>query len=181
MPAKYYYDGANAKRIRTFTREQVMAVLTTALADAGYEIGEDENQIPMLKSGRSAEDRFKVAEPFVYFVNRPTRVERHQVVGHDDGKAHSGRKFSWTFLIQASAGKMSGEATDEAIKGSDDELMDAIRNAFEENYRYFRDTLHFYEMTIAPNDEIREGSGLNPLLLTFYNLTRMDTDEFITT
>lgn len=178
MGNKYYYDGADAKKIRTVTRDAVLAVMQVALQQAGYTIGEEDGQWPLFKSGRSAETRYQRSEPFVFLAQRPTKSVHHKVLGHDDGLTHSGRKYAWTFLLQASAGKQTGETTDEQMKTADDDLMDLILDAFETRYAYFRDTLKFSDMNIAPTDEVREGGGLNPLTLTFTNITRLANDEF---
>jgi hypothetical protein len=178
MGVQYYYDGADARRIRSVTRNAVLEVLREILLEADYEIGEDDGELPLFKSGKAAESRYQRAEPFVYLAQNKTKGEPKNVLGHDDGLTHSGVKYEWSFVLQASAGKQSGETTDEQISIADDELMDVILTGFRERYAYFRDTLHFMEMNIVPSDEAREGGGLNPLALTFYNYTRLATDQF---
>lgn len=176
MGTKYYQDGANARRIRAYTREKVLEVLTSALEDGGYTIGEDEGELPLFKSGKAAAARNQEAEPFVLLAQNPTKSERCRVLGHDDEQGHSGKRFMWTFILQASAGKQSANITDEQKKDADDELMDVIRDAFESRYEYFRNQLFFNDIEINPSDQYKENAGLNPLTLTFYNYTRMATD-----
>lgn len=181
MPTKYYYDGDEAKNIRGFTRTKVLETLEEILTEAGIAVGDQPGRVPVCKSSTRAADRLQRQQGFVLFLMRPTIEERHQVLGHDDGKAHSGRRYTWTFLIQVSRGKVGGETTNETRITADDDLMDTINDGFNNRYAQFRDELFFRDMTIAPSDDPREAGGmLNPLVLRFTNLTRLEADEFIT-
>lgn len=178
MAYKDYYDGVEAQKIRQVVMDEIIGVVVDGMAEKGHPVGEKDGEVEIYKSGAAAIARFQDKEPFVFIARRPVRNERVKVLGHDDDQAHSGRKMYWSFVIQCSAGKNSGEWTDEMIKEADDEMIDEIRDIFETRYRYFREKLHFMDMSIAPADEPTDRGGVNPLILTFYNYIRMPVDEF---
>lgn len=179
---QYYLDGTNAKNVRSYVRGKVLLAATQIVTAAGMTVGQGAGQIPVLKSSKAASNRLQSGQGFLLFLMRPTPPpERYQILGHDDNKAHSGRKYLWTFVIQVSKGNIGGEVTSEKTVTSDDAMMDLVLSGFQEKYVEFREELFFRDLVISPSDDPREGGGvLNPLTLSFSNIVRMPQDEFIT-
>lgn len=173
----YFYEGTDARQIRSVTRQKVFDTLTTALTGMGLTVGE--NDLVLLKSGEAAAKRYKEGKAFLYFSMKPTKTTRCRVLGSDNA-VHSGEKHEWTFVIMVSKGNIGGKVTAEETVAADDVLMDEVRAALSESYVAFRNTLHFYNMKAVFRDDSRTGSLLNPLELTFYNKTRLPEDTFIT-
>jgi hypothetical protein len=176
MGTKYYRDGTEARRIRAFTREKVLEVLTEILEEAEYSVGEEDDGVPLFRSGKAATERYREGKAFLLLAQNPTKAERCRVIGHDDELSHSGKRFMWSFIIQVSPGKSSSNITDEAKKLADDELMSVLQAGLEERYAHFRDELKFMQMSVEPADSFRENGGLNPLELKFYNYIRLASD-----
>lgn len=181
MPTtKYYYDGESADNIMSITREAVLAVLEESLETAGLTIGEEDDELDLLVSADAAYNRYQQGGAFAYLLQLPAKTTRHQVLGHDDDAAHSGRKHEWQFMIQVSKGKIEGKVTPEQRAEADHELMDIVRSSFEKKFLYFRDELFFSGLQINPAGQAQQNSNiLNPMTLTFYNLTRMAEDELL--
>jgi hypothetical protein len=172
----YYYEGADGQTIRALTRQKVLDKVTAILTALGHTVGNGDGQFALLKTREAAAARYKAGQPFLYFARRTVKVTPKRVVD-GGGAGHPGRKYEWGYLILVSQGNIGGNTTSEQSEASTDTLMDQVRDALEESYTYFRD-LNFYKFAVGQLDDNREtGLGVEPILITFYNTIRLQTEE----
>ncbi len=79
-----------------------------------------------------------------------------------------------------SNGKVGEANTGDQVSASDDVLIDAVRDGLEAQYVRFRDELSFMGLTVEQADKpSTSGSALNPLMISFTNTIRLETDSFL--
>jgi len=170
-----HYEGEEARKIRALTKRKVIGAIIRAVNAMGS-AGQD---IRVLGSLSSASNRLQSGQKFVVAVPSEPKTSRCRVLGTDN-LAHSGMQYEWVFLLQMSGGKVGDKTTGDEVVANDDVLVDAIRNGLEAQYARFRDELGFSNLKVEQADKIsNNGSVLNPMMLTFTNCIRLESDSFL--